>query len=475
MRMSYSGLCINSARSNEAVGFRLIRSLLYIAIALYPVLPVNYYIGSFSYANVCAALIIPLYVASEYGKLPPIRMLRENKAFWIFEIYMLNATVITVDVLHGITALVSSVLVPMVIADLARNENNRRRMLDGVVKVAVGLAVLAFYEALSGRYLIQSELLSEVDGARYGILRATGPFGNPILLGLYQAIAALICFYRLVIDNRKAPFALGICAYITIVASILFTVSRLALCLFFVGQIILILRKGAFFSLVYLYVTFALILIGVAVLTVLGFNLRDLVEDFFASLASLLGARVQAVSDETVGFGNRLDLYAWVANDIGNNWLLGLGVGAPFAHVLNEWTIKTSIEVHYLYIYYQCGLAGLLLLVANCLCTLRYIASSLGSSRDDVERSQLFLLLLILGLYYICLFGVQETDLARLSCELVALAIGISVSVKNSLESKAPSSSFRNDNSVMAEGSAVNLGTIKDGSMNSSKGIPYGL
>ncbi|HBG3382977.1 TPA: hypothetical protein KQB18_004208, partial [Clostridioides difficile] len=200
-----------------------------------------------------------------------------------------------------------------------------------------------------------------------------------------------------------------------------------------------------------------------------------LVEDFFTSLASLLGARVQIVGDETIGFGNRLDLYAWVANDVGNNWLLGLGVGTPFTHVLNEWTIKTSIEVHYLYIYYQCGLTGLVLLVASFLCTLRYIASNLDSSRDGVEGNQLFLLLLILGLYYICLFGVQETDLTRLSCELVALAIGISVSVKNSLESKVLSSSFHNSNFVMEERPTANLGTIKDDSMNSSKGIPHGL
>lgn len=434
MKLSSSSRNYNAVLRREPVGFRLFRRLMYVAIALYPVLPVNYYIGSLSYANVCAALIIPLYVTSEHGKLPPVRMLRENKAFWIYEIFLLLATVITLDVLHGATLLVSSILVPLIIADLARDEDKRRRILDGVVAVAVALAVIAFCEALSGQYLIQSNLLSEADGVRYGVLRAAGPFGNPILLGLYQAIAALLCFYRIAIDNNRAPLSFGICAYIIIVASILFTVSRLALCLFAVGQIILLLRKGVLFSIFYLYAAFALVLVGITALTTLGFNLSDLVEDFFASLASMLGLGAQSVSENTIGFGNRLDLYAWVADDVGNDWLFGLGVGTPFFHVINEWTTKTSIEVHYLYIFYQCGLIGVLLLVVNYLGTLRYIAAKFSSEQESNKRNQLLLYLVILGLYYICLFGVQETDLARLGCELVAMVIGLGSSTKISIE-----------------------------------------
>lgn len=447
MKLSSCGSNDIAVQGREPVGFRLFRGLLFVAIALYPVLPVNYYIGSLSYANVCAVLIIILYVTSEHGKLPPIRMLRENKAFWIYGVFLLLATAITLDTLHGVTLLVSSILVPLIIADLARDEDKRRRILDGVVIVAVVLSVIAFCEALSGQYLIQSNLLSETDGVRYGVLRATGPFGNPILLGLYQAVAALLCFYRIAIDDNSAPL-IGFYAYILIVASILFTVSRLALCLFAAGQIILLLRKGALYSIVYLYAAFALVLVGIMVLTTLGFNLNDLVEDFFASIASMLGVGSQSVSGNTIGFGNRLDLYAWVASDVGNEWLFGLGVGAPFFHVINEWTTKTSIEVHYLYIFYQCGLIGVLLLAANYLGTLHYIASRFSSEQEGIKRNQLFVLLVILGLYYICLFGVQETDLARLNCELVALAIGVGSSAKNVMEGKRGNLKYRKDNVI---------------------------
>lgn len=426
----------NAVHWREPVGFRLFRLLLYVAIALYPVLPVNFYIGSLSYANVCAVLIILLYVTSEHGRLPPIRMFRENKAFWIYEIFLLIATALTLDVLHGVTSLVSSIIVPLIIADLARYEDNRHRIIDGVVLVAVALSIIAFCEALSGQYIIQSNLLSETDGVRYGVLRAAGPFGNPILLGLYQAIAALLCFYRIAFDNNSDSLPFSICAYVIIVASILFTVSRLALCLFAVGQIILLLRKGMLFSIVYLYAAFALVLVGIIVLTALGFSLGDLVEDFFASLASMLGIGAQSVSDNTIGFGNRLDLYAWVVDDVGNDWLLGLGVGAPFSHTINEWTTKTSIEVHYLYIFYQCGLIGVLLLVTSYLGTLHYIAGKFSSEKEESKTNQLFLYLVILGLYYICLFGVQETDLARLNCELVALTIGLGSSTKRAIESR---------------------------------------
>ena len=59
------------------------------------------------------------------------------------------------------------------------------------------LSLLGLIEAFSGRYLIQGELLDAQDGMRYGILRCTATFGHPIAFGTFQAIVALMAFYRI--------------------------------------------------------------------------------------------------------------------------------------------------------------------------------------------------------------------------------------------------------------------------------------
>ena len=43
------------------------------------------------------------------------------------------------------------------------------------------------------------------------------------------------------------------------------------------------------------------------------------------------------------------------------------------------------------------------------------------------------LLILMLILYYVCLFGVQETDLTRFYCELIVLGIGYHRVIKKNM------------------------------------------
>ena len=117
------------------------------------------------------------------------------------------------------------------------------------------------------------------------------------------------------------------------------------------------------------------------------------------------------------------------SNDMKDNKVLGKGLKAEFSHKLASWYTKTSIEVHYLYILYHCGYVGLIFLILSYLSTIKYFFKN----RNIIEQRNSFnkVLLVIFIIYYICLFGIQETDLTRFYCELIALGIAYTRISKN--------------------------------------------
>ncbi|MBR3614187.1 MAG: O-antigen ligase family protein [Clostridia bacterium] len=398
------------------------KKLIYILLMLYPILPVNHYIGALNYANIASILIVGLYLVFVKNK-KIINIFKFNLPFWMYLIVYALFAIFTSDILTGIAWLFSTVFVNLIILDLIRNKKDFNLMLDLIIISSFILSLIGIFEAFSSTYLIQSQLLSVAQNIRYGILRATGPFGICINFGLYQAICAILIFYKITIEKNVSKVIKYKCIYILVVISLFLSVSRLAICLFIAAQVLLYVRLGINKALKKLMIIICFIPIIIIIFEVIGLSVFDLFSDFFVSFFELIGVSVKTETTDVIGFGNRTDLYAWVWNAMNGKFLFGMGVDAEFQFKMTTFFTKTSIEVHYLNILYHMGFVGLITLIISYISTLKLLWKNKEVKMEHEEIPFTKLLLVILSLYFICLFGVQETDLTRFYCELIVLAI----------------------------------------------------
>lgn len=399
--------------------------IIFILIFLYPFLPVNYYLGSLSYANVCAILIALIYIiVYQRGKM--VNIFNYIPWFWVYITVYSVFSFITRSPLAGIATFISEFMVSLCIITITKDEKTLYRILDGIILSAAILGILGIIEALTKQYIFQSSLFEIESSIRYGVLRCAVTFGHPINFGMYQAIAAILCFYRMSqkeSTSKKNRFKI---AYIIILVSMILSVSRLAICLFVSVQMILLLCQGVTNALKYIYIAILVISAMIGIMDIMGLQVLTLFSDMMEMiLGQILGFKT-TVDADSIGMGNRFDLYSWVANAMKGHEVFGMGVGASFAHKMTDWFTKTSIEVSYLNIYYQCGIVGVIVLVLSYINVLKFLFNRKNRKiRLSSETNLTFenVLLVMIVMYYICLFGVQETDLSRLYCLLISLGI----------------------------------------------------
>lgn len=400
-------------------------SLIYLLIVLYPILPLNIYIGPLSLANIDSLAIVMLFFLRK-GNLKIYNVFKYDKLFWIYLVVYGIFSFLTSSIMAGIAWFISTMTVSLVLIHLIHSEEDVYRIIDSFSISAFALGFIGIFESLSRHYLIQTAIFEGwSDRFRYGLLRCAGPFGHPINFAFFQAIAALFCFYRLQngnISKQKKGFL--IFAYFIAIVSMLMAVSRLPICFFIAAQFILIIRLGVRKAVKYVMSATILVVMLLIVLDTAGVGIFTLIFDLFASLLKMVGITSSIDYSTVKGFGNRFDLYSWVINAVGKDFLFGKGINATFEYKFADWFTKTSIEVHYLYIYFRCGLVGVCSLVLSYIGTLRMFIKNKYLHLQSEEKLQLIpTLICILFLYYICLFGVQETDLTRLYCELISIGI----------------------------------------------------
>lgn len=395
-----------------------------ILIALYTFLPQNYYIvGSVSVINFIALSLIVWYILT-FKKIKLINFQKNNFLFWIFIIIQVVMFLTTAGIVSGIANFITYFIVCYLFVNIATDEDMLLSVIDMIILSGFILGLIGILEALTRTYIFQSSLFNIEESIRYGVLRATTTFGHPINLGLYQGIVAILAFYRLNINHKRKNRKYYIAAYIIALISMILTVSRLAICFYLIAQSIILIQLGVDRFLRYVCIASILSILVIFTFSYIGFDISKLVNDFTNSVLSILGFSSE-VSSNTIGFGNRLDLYKWVIEDVRGNNLFGLGIEAKFSYKMYEWFTKTSIEVHYLNTYFKTGLVGLITLL------LSYFGNLYFMNRDRKKRYMDFekkipltgVLIAIFISYYIAMFGVQETDTLRIYNILVCLGI----------------------------------------------------
>ena len=400
-----------------------IKKVLIFFLMLYPILPVNYYLGNFSYANTCSIIIVILYCFGIKEK-KLLNIFKQNTFFWIYLIVYSIFAFFTANMLISFAWIISTICVSLIIVNLVNTRNDFDLIIKNIILSSLILAFIGSVEAFSKVFLIQNNLLDANENIRYGLLRATGPFGICINFGMYQSIGATLLLYK-ILNNKKSNKKLYF-IYCFIAFSIFLSVSRLAICMFLATQILIYYQNGInkknIERLLFIITFFIVLLI---ILDVLGLEVNKLINDFIISLEKLFGFKNNSIPEKkgVIGFGNRIDLYKWVFEAVKDNFIFGNGIRAEFSYKLTDWIIKTSIEVNYLYVLYHCGIVGLLFLILSYINTIKYfyIHKNIKINEDVFSFCKVILILFIV--YYICLFGIQETDLTRIYCEIVSLGL----------------------------------------------------
>lgn len=134
--------------------------------------------------------------------------------------------------------------------------------------------------------------------------------------------------------------------------------------------------------------------------------------DFSAKIAAVFGG------DNLLAYGDRLNLYTWVAQELDGSWIFGKGMNASFSHAyldtdgVNTWTAyKTSIEVQYLNILFRYGLVGMItecLMYASLLITA--IKGKVKKTSWETEIGFNSVAFIVFFMYFVEFFAVNQSS-----------------------------------------------------------------
>lgn len=395
-----------------------------LGITLFIIFPQYIYVlDNVNIVNAMALLLLAFYIICEHR----IRLMNlSGKVFliWLFYIICAVQHLITDSVIKFITYALSFIILPYITVTYIDNEHKFYNAIDMFINGGFVLSILGLAEAYVGSSFLQllaPDSMEVFNLTRYGLHRIMGSFGQPIGYGLFQVVVVTLILYRLSTVGRRRIFL--IIAYIFCSLNVFLTISRIPILAWVLIHILLVTqlsqkKRGQ-------YVVFGILGVIAAcfVISIFGIEIPfvdDLVQTAFLLLSG------DSSSTNEIGVGNRLDLWKWVSESMGNSWLWGHGASNPFAYEVYEWQTKTSIENQYLNVMYYNGLIGLATLLISYITTLRVVRIS-GQKflRWNTERSLSFnkISWFLLIVYYICGLGVQESDMSRMYIFYVTLII----------------------------------------------------
>lgn len=326
------------------------------------------------------------------------------------------------------TYVITSIAIPFLIVGLVNDRYKFHKAIDILIDGGFLLAIIGVIEAIIKVNFIQplagSADINFFHEVRYGLLRIMTTFGQPIAYGIYQVFITALIIYRLntsEITGRKRKF-LHVC-YALSVLNVILSVSRIPILACIILHILLLYKSSKKKFINYMILGIVIILFSAMLSDALGINI-PFISDLLETVDVLLSGSESTSS--TIGVGNRFDLWAWVYLSMGDAWIWGKGITTEFAYKVYEWQTKTSIENQYLYILYHNGIVGLAILILHYVTTLVYAKKSdkiYGCSLDENQISFNGMMFVLMFVYYICEFGVQESDMTRIYVIMISLLI----------------------------------------------------
>lgn len=397
-----------------------------ILIFLFPILPqFIYVVGGINMVNFVVILFLLSIIMS--ARIAKIHISQYLPLFWLYELFRCMLLFIDGGAIRGAASFLSFFAVPYLLIGCINSKNKFISALDIIILGGVVLGIFGIFEQITRFNIFQYFSNGSVEFAgneRYGLLRIMTTFGQPIGYGLYQVFISAIIYYRLNTDLSRKQKTFYYVAYIISVVNIVLSVSRTPLLAYILIQSLLVYQKSKKRFVNWAFVGVITIIVGGLIADVTGIKI-PLLNDIIQTFTNLFQGVTQT-SEQTIGFGDRFDLWFWVADSMDGNWLFGNGATAEFAYEVHEWQIKTSIENHYLFTMYQYGLVGVLILTSMYISIIFYARKynhMYGRRMNEKRFSLNKTFLIVFFIYNLIELGVQETDLTRLYVVLIALLI----------------------------------------------------
>lgn len=414
---------MQQSNNKNTVGWIGITILLF----FYPILPQYIYLtNSLNIVNFIGVMSVVLILLG--GKIYIWHLPGLMVPYFLYTGICAVRYLLEVGILQMGTYTITCILVPFFIVSFLNNRYKFYKSLDLLINASFIMSLLGIFEATTKINPIQ--LLGNGSDVpffheiRYGMLRIMVTFGQPIAYGLYQVFIVAIILYRL--NSAELTFKrrrfLKIC-YLLSILNVILTVSRIPILACVVLHMLLLYKKSKKKFINYTLLLGSIIAFMIIFCDSLGVSfpfISDLVDAFSTLFTG---------SDSTSsgpGIGNRLDLWSWVFLSMGNSWVWGRGILTDFSFEVYEWQTKTSIENQYLNVLFHNGIVGLVTLVVSYSSTLIFAKISdkkNGNALREEGISFNSVAFTVLILYFVCEFGVQETDMTRMYSVWIALLI----------------------------------------------------
>lgn len=347
--------------------------------------------------------------------------------FIVYEIYYVFTLISEDGLTQSLAHLICYIFIPMFVAGTICTRDRFTQAIDTLILAGAFLGIFGICEEITGINIFQMASntpdVSFSQDIRYGLLRVLTTFSQPISYGLFQVFICALCIYRLNLSTNTRGNMFLYIAYFLSVINVVLSVSRIPIIACVIIHIILLYKKLKIRLIDYL------IYIGIFICLLAPFALLSNTSVLFISdLVHAFGSLTSegAESSSALGLGDRSDLWNWVFSSMGESWVFGKGILTDFSYTVNEWQIKTSIENQYLSVLFHTGLIGLGILIISYCCILYSSIRGLRLNGNIIGEKQFtfnFLILIVFAVYYICEFGVQETDISRIYVLLIALSI----------------------------------------------------
>ncbi len=251
--------------------------------------------------------------------------------------------------------------------------------IDIIVYVAAIVGIFGILECISHfnvfSLLNNTGIELNYNPLRFGILRIISFSSHTIHYCLYCMFVLGLIFYMIINQTRGKRY---IVVYFIVIINAILTLSRSALLCLFASQIMLVYlsdKKNFWKKIKKIIQVLLLVIVPIcvfipsvrnAMLSFVGMFLVVVNEKYSSLISSSYG------NDNMRGIGNRLDLYAWVLEEIKGHVFWGVGPWKAFEHLyyvevdgVSVPIIKYGIEVNYLSTLYHYGFVALVLEVIS--------------------------------------------------------------------------------------------------------------
>lgn len=243
--------------------------------------------------------------------------------------------------------------------------------MTSVIVCCIGIIEEIFHVNLFS-FIAASDITQFYNRARFGMTRIIAFSNNTINYGCYLYLMTGISTYCINSDYSNKKFYR--IAYLLQWINLFFTFSRSIIIIGICANLLLnyLLRKKKLVVIILKYSFIAVI--SFFVVSILFPSFLKMVKNVFYMIIAVFDSSFIAKIANTYGaeninaFGERKQLFLWVFDSMGSNWLFGNGVSSSFNYAysynIGMWTvdaIKKSIENQYLYVLYHKGLLGLAL------------------------------------------------------------------------------------------------------------------